>query len=212
MAAHQRDATQPTIQRKEGKLSSLTLCKDSDLAKSHWLINNQMYLSKGHSEGLWDTREGLGLGVVLQENAIALKNHIWLTVNHQRALKRFKAHCVGKLSTVGRHLVATWWKRKLNSSKRNSGKIIDPYDTAGEVSYETPMLGLILNSNQRFTGGWLCPGFLTSQHVEARLNGNKCREIYLHCFSSFLSSRACSLLCCFFFLTLSPLKLSGRTQ
>lgn len=71
-------------------------------------MNNETHLSEGHSDSLWGTWESLGLRVVLQEDAIALENHIWLTVNHQRALERFKAHCVAKLPAIGRHLVATW--------------------------------------------------------------------------------------------------------
>lgn len=66
------------------------------------------HLSEGHGDGVWDTRGRLGLRVVLQEDAVALENHVWLAVNHQRALKRFKAHRVEKLAPVGRHLVATW--------------------------------------------------------------------------------------------------------
>lgn len=78
--------------------------------------DDEMYLSEGHADGLWETRQGLGLRVVLQENAVALKNHIGLTVNHQRALKGFKAHGVAKLPAVCSHLVATWGKGKHNSS------------------------------------------------------------------------------------------------
>lgn len=40
-------------------------------------------LSEGHGDSLWDTWESLSLRVVLQEDAVSLENHIWLTVNHQ---------------------------------------------------------------------------------------------------------------------------------
>lgn len=70
-------------------------------------MNNETDLSEGHSDCLWDTRERLGLRVVFQEDAVALENHIWLTVDHQRALKQVKAHRVAKLPAIGRHLVAT---------------------------------------------------------------------------------------------------------
>lgn len=71
-------------------------------------MNNKSHLSEGHSDSLWDTWERLGLRKVFQEDAVSLENHIWLTVNHQRALIRFKAYCVEKLPAIGRHLVATW--------------------------------------------------------------------------------------------------------
>ena len=67
----------------------------------------ETHLSKGHGEGLRDAREGPGLGVVLQEDAVALDDHIWLTVDPQRALERRKAHRVAELPAVGRHLEAT---------------------------------------------------------------------------------------------------------
>lgn len=81
----------------------LTPRGDSDLAE----LKNEAHLSEGHGDGLWDARQRLGLRVVFQEDAVALENHIWLTVDHERALKRFKAHCVAELAAVGRHLVAT---------------------------------------------------------------------------------------------------------
>lgn len=71
-------------------------------------MNNETNLSEGHGDCLWDSWERLGLRVVLQEDAIALEDHIWLTVNHQRALERLKAHRVAKLAAIRRHLVATW--------------------------------------------------------------------------------------------------------
>lgn len=70
-------------------------------------LNIEAHLSEGHGDGLWDTRQRLGLRVVFQEDAVALENHVWLTVNRKRALERFKAYCVAELAAVGRHLMAT---------------------------------------------------------------------------------------------------------
>lgn len=92
-------------------------------------LNNEAHLSEGHGDGLWDTRQRLGLRVVLQEDAVALENHVWLTVNRERALERFIAHCVAELAAVGRHLVAT---ERLISTKGNSGKVFHPCDTRGK--------------------------------------------------------------------------------
>lgn len=68
----------------------------------------ETYLSKCDSDRLSDTWEGPGLGVVLQQDAVALENHIWLPVDHQRALERRELHRVAKLAAIGRHLVDTW--------------------------------------------------------------------------------------------------------
>ena len=75
-----------------------------DLSELYTLINTDTHLSEGHGDGLWDARERLTLRVVFQEDAIALENHIWLTIDHQRALMGFKAHCVLKLASIGCHL------------------------------------------------------------------------------------------------------------
>lgn len=61
-------------------------------------------LSESHHDGLWESWEGLGLGVVLQEDAAALENHVRLAVNDQRALVGLEAHSVAELPAVGRHL------------------------------------------------------------------------------------------------------------
>lgn len=80
-------------------------------------MKNKTNLSESHSDCLWDAREGPGLGVVLQEDAISLEDHIWLTTDYQRALKLLEAHGVAELTTVGRHLVATRPKREAHLSK-----------------------------------------------------------------------------------------------
>lgn len=79
-------------------------------------MKNETHLSEGHRGGLWHTWQRLGLREVFQEDAIALENHVWLAVDHQRALKGFIAHCVAKLPAIGRHLVATWREEKLIST------------------------------------------------------------------------------------------------
>lgn len=86
-------------------------------------MKNKTNLSESHGDCLWDPRQGLGLGVVLQEDAIALENHIWLTADYRQALELLEAHGVAELTTVGRHLVATRPKGKLISAKVNSGKV-----------------------------------------------------------------------------------------
>lgn len=70
-------------------------------------MNNESHLSEGHGDGLWDAWERLRLGVVLQEDAVALENHVRLPVDHQRALIRLEAHRVEELAAIRRHLVAT---------------------------------------------------------------------------------------------------------
>jgi len=42
--------------------------------------------------------------VVLQGDAVALDDHVWLPADHQRAMARLVAHGVAQLPTVGRHL------------------------------------------------------------------------------------------------------------
>lgn len=101
-------------------------------------MKNKTNLSESHSDCLWDARQGLGLGVVLQEDAIALENHVWLTADYQQALKLLEAHGVAELTTVGRHLVATWPKGKLISAKVNSGKVFHLcYSAASGKSQDT---------------------------------------------------------------------------
>lgn len=53
---------------------------------------------------MWESWEGLGPGVVFQEDAVALENHVRLAVNNQRALVRLEPHRVAELPAVGRHL------------------------------------------------------------------------------------------------------------
>lgn len=48
--------------------------------------------------------EGLGLGVVLQEDAVALEDHVRLAVYDQGTLVGLEAHGVAELPAVGRHL------------------------------------------------------------------------------------------------------------
>lgn len=101
-------------------------------------MENKTNLSESHSDCLWDTRQGLGLGVVLQEDAIALENHIWLAADYQQALELLEAHRVAQLTTVGRHLVTTWPKGKLISAKVNSGKAFHLcYSAASGKSQDT---------------------------------------------------------------------------
>lgn len=45
-------------------------------------MSNETHLSEGHSDGLWASWGRLGLRVVFQEDAVALEDHIWLTVDN----------------------------------------------------------------------------------------------------------------------------------
>ncbi len=135
------------------------------------------HLSEGHSDGLWDAWERLGLRVVFQEDAVALENHIWPTINHQRALKWLKAHCVSKLPTISRHLVATWWKEKLISTRVNSGKVFHPHDSVGEVTRHPcwACLWVQTGGSKAARCAVKCSLF-TWQHVEAWLSGTERAE------------------------------------
>lgn len=59
--------------------------------------------------------EGLGLGEVLQEDAVALENHVRLAVDDQRALVWLEAHRVAELPAVGRHLGGSEQKRTIGN-------------------------------------------------------------------------------------------------
>lgn len=65
---------------------------------------------------MWEAWEGLGLGVVLQEDAVSLENHVRLAVDDQRALVRLEAHRVAELPAVGRHLGGSQQKRAVGNS------------------------------------------------------------------------------------------------
>lgn len=69
--------------------------------------NNDTHLSEGDSDGGRCAGEGLRLGEVFQEDAVALENHIRLSVNHQGALPGLIAHSVAQLSAIGCHLATT---------------------------------------------------------------------------------------------------------
>ena len=73
---------------------------------------------------------------MLQEDAVALENHIWRAVDHQRALGRLKAYGVAKLPAIGRHLAETRREEKLVSAQVDSGKVFHPYDTVGGKSQD----------------------------------------------------------------------------
>lgn len=71
--------------------------------------------------------EGLGLGVVLQEDAVALENHVRLAVDDQRALVRLEAHRVAELPAVGRHLGGSEQKRTIgNSGEQGHNGAVSP--------------------------------------------------------------------------------------
>ncbi|TNN39017.1 hypothetical protein EYF80_050809 [Liparis tanakae] len=84
--------------------------EDGDVSQGHQEVLPSARLpvratpSRLASTSLWDPWKRLGLGVVLQEDAVALEDHVRLAVDHQGALERLKAHRVAELAAVGRHL------------------------------------------------------------------------------------------------------------
>lgn len=83
----------------------------------------QTNLSESHDDGLWEAWEGLGLRVVLQEDAVALENHVRLAVDDQRALVRLEAHRVAQLPTVGRHLGGSEQKPSIGKSESGDATV-----------------------------------------------------------------------------------------
>lgn len=65
---------------------------------------DRSYLSEGHGDGLGDAGDGSALGVVLQEDAVALEDHVRLPVDHQGSLGWREPHGVLELTAVRRHL------------------------------------------------------------------------------------------------------------
>lgn len=91
------------------------------------ITTDDSHLSEGHAEGLWGVSRRSGLRVVLQQNAVSLKNHIWLAADLQGSLGRGEAHGVLELPAISRHLRAAQWKEKLVSTV-NSGKLFPSGD------------------------------------------------------------------------------------